>query len=157
MLSTPHSDRSLTAMNSSRALRIFGGKDVGDTLEKAKNARLIKGGSGVFKHSGDVGGKDLDFFMFKIDTNTPFTARLKNKSRKDDRDPISLAILGSDGMTLNGTDSKPLSRSSIPAGKTETIVTTLTPGIYYIRLESTKGVDQPYKLRLATSNPAVAA
>jgi hypothetical protein len=150
MLSTPHSDRSLTA-NSSRALRIFGGKDIGDTLEKAKNARLLKGGSGVFKHSGDVGGKDLDFFKF--DTNTPFVARLKNKSRKDDRDPISLAILGSDGMTLNSMDGKPLSRSSIPAGKTESIVTTLTPGIYYIRLESAKGIDQPYKLRLATSNP----
>jgi hypothetical protein len=156
MLSTPHSDRSLTA-NSSRALRIFGSKDIGDTLEKAKNARLLKGGSGVFKHSGDVGGGDLDFFKFKIDTNTPFVARLKNKSRKDDRDPISLAILGSDGMTLNSMDGKPVSRSSIPAGKTESIVMTLTPGIYYIRLESAKGVDQPYKLRLATSNPAVAS
>jgi hypothetical protein len=157
MLSTPHADRSLNSMNSSRALRIFGGRDIGDTIDKAKNARLLKGGSGVFKHSGDVGGEDLDFFKFKIDTNTPFTARLKNKSRKNDRDPISLSILGSDGMTLNGTDGKPLSRSSIPAGTTNTIVTTLPPGIYYIRLESAKGVDQPYKLRLATSNPATAS
>jgi hypothetical protein len=152
MLSTFQSDRSLISLNSTRkVLGIFGRSDVGDTIDKAKNARLIKGGSGVFKHSGDVGGKDLDFFKFKLDINTPFTARLQNKSQKDNRDPISLAIVGADGITLNGMDGQSLSKGKILAGTTETISTNLAPGVYYIRLESTKGTDQRYKLRLATS------
>jgi hypothetical protein len=157
MLSTFQSDRSLISLNSSRkVLGIFGRGDVGDTIDKAKNARLIKGGSGVFKHSGDVGGKDLDFFKFKLDVNTPFTARLQNKSQKDNRDPISLSIVGADGTTLSGMDGKSLSKDRILAGTTETISTNLAPGVYYIRLESAKGTDQKYKLRLATSvSPSV--
>jgi hypothetical protein len=149
MLSTFQSNRSL---NSSRkVLGVFGRNDIGDTIDKAKNARLLKQGSGVFKSSGDVGGQDLDFFKFKIDTSTVFTARLENKSRKNDRDPISLSVVSGDGMTLKGADGKLLSRDSISAGATDTISTTLSPGIYYIRLESVKGTDQNYKLRLATS------
>jgi hypothetical protein len=152
MLSTFQPDRSLmsSSNHSRKVLGVFGRNDVGNTIDTAKNARLLKQGSGVFKHSGDVGGQDLDFFKFKIDTSTVFTARLQNKSRKNDRDPIALSIVNGDNLMLNGADGKPLSRGSISAGTTDTISTTLNPGVYYIRLESVKGTDQNYKLRLAT-------
>jgi hypothetical protein len=150
MLSTSQSVRPLNS-NQARGgfLGLFGRRDVGDTIDKAKDIGTIKRG-GVFKASGDVGGKDLDFFKFKSDVPLSFSARLDNNSSKRDKDPVTLTFVDKSGKAIMGTDGKGLMQT-IKAGKTNTVTSTLAAGTYYIRLESTAGKDQNYKLRLSTA------
>jgi hypothetical protein len=160
MIFTQQPARTLTSMNSRKPLGIFGifgSSDVGNTIDKAKDVGLLKKGSGVFKRSGDVGGKDLDFFKFKLDTTTTFNARLENKERKNDQDPISLSIINANGITINGMDGIALSKNNILAGKTDILSSSLPTGTYYIRLESAKGSGQNYKLRLSTTTSSTAS
>jgi hypothetical protein len=152
MLYTAQSTQTLASMNSSRkVLGIFGGNDIGNSIDKAKDAGLLKKKTGVFKSSGDVGGKDLDFYKFKLDKTTKFSARLENQDQKNDKDPISFSIVTSKGAVVTGLDGKSLFKNNIPAGKTDFISTRLPAGTYYARLESSKGSDQNYKFRLAAS------
>ncbi|MCU0566658.1 MAG: hypothetical protein MUF49_08685 [Oculatellaceae cyanobacterium Prado106] len=151
MLSTNQSTRLLNASTNRRFLGIFGSSDVGDTMKAARDVGLLKTGTGVFKRSGDVGGKDLDFYKFKLDTTSPFSARLINNDSRRDRDPISLTILNSAGNTVTGIDGRSLDRRNIRAGAMGILSTSLPAGTYYVRLESVQGRNQNYRLRLAAS------
>jgi hypothetical protein len=139
------SDRgNLGKVNRAGFLGLFG-SDVGNTLEKAKSVPSLKKGSS-YKRSGDVGGKDLDFYKVKLTAPTQFSARLENRDRKNDKDPITLSIVDSKGMAMTGTT--PFSQT-IKAGKTQTVSGQLAAGTYYVRLESSKGSNQNYKMRLS--------
>jgi hypothetical protein len=146
MLSTSSSTQ---ALNSRRSRSFLGGlfdRDIGDSTRSAKEVTLRSGRS--YSHSGDVGGKDLDFFRVKFDRSTQFTARLKNEDKDD---PIALTILDSDGDAVQGNNGKFLFRN-IESGRTKQLSTRLSAGTYFVRLESANGRNQDYDLDLSVSS-----
>lgn len=151
MISTSQSTRFFNATSSSRGFLGIGGGDIGNTIDKAKDVGLLKKGTGIYKHSEDVGGTDLNFFKFKLDSTTLFSARLKNQKRSGETSLSSLTIVTSSGATVKGSDGKSLFKNNIQAGTTKSISTNLAAGTYYIRLQSPEGSGQNYKLRLAAS------
>jgi hypothetical protein len=151
MLPISQSTRSSASIIPSKGFRIFGGGDIGDSIDKAKDAGLLKRKTGVFKSSGDVGGKDLDFFKFKLDKTTKFSARLANKDSRNDKDPISFSIVTSKGEAVKGLDGQSLFKNNIAAGSSGFVSSRLAAGTYYARLESPKGSNQNYEFRLAAS------
>lgn len=119
--------------------------DVGNTPEKAKNIGTLKRGSS-YKKSGDVGGSDLDYFKFRVDQTTSFSARLRSKSNNDQ--PIAITILDQrgDAVSVNGN----FLFKNIEPGQTDTIsVGGLPRGEYLVRLQSINGRDEDYDLELS--------
>jgi hypothetical protein len=148
MLSTSSSTQ---ALNSRQSRSFLGGlfdRDIGDSPRRAKDVGTLRSGRS-YSHSGDVGGKDLDFFRVKFDRSTQFTARLKNEEK--DKDPIALTILDSDGDAIQGNNGKFLFRN-IESGRTKQLSTRLSAGTYFVRLESAKGRNQDYDLNLSASS-----
>jgi hypothetical protein len=148
MLSTSSSK----TLNSTRRSRGFLGglfdRDVGDSIRDAKDVGTLNNGR-RYSRSGDVGGRDLDFYRVKFDRNTQFTARLKNENK--DKDAIAMTILDNDGDAVQNANGRFLFRN-IEAGKTKQISTRLSAGTYFVRLESAKGDNQDYDLELSASN-----
>jgi hypothetical protein len=150
MLSTSQSTQALDSRNSlstRRSKGFLGGifdRDIGDSTKKAKDIGTLSR-SRSYSHSGDVGGKDLDFFKFKLDGSTQITAKLKNSDK--DNDPIALTILKPNGNAAKGSDGKFLFKN-VQSGKSKQITTRLAAGTYFVRLQSDKGSNQDYDFDL---------
>ncbi len=120
---------------------LFGG-DAGGTLNTARNLGTLKSGSS-FKRSGTVGGSDLDFFKFKLDRTTNFSAELNNRGD----DPIALTVLDKRGNSI--TNNGNILFQNVEADDRQTLSTTRLPkGTYYVRLQNNNGSRDSYDLRL---------
>ena len=118
------------------------GSDAGGTLNSARDLGTLKSGSS-FKRSGTVGGRDLDFFKFKLDRTTDFSAELNNRSN----DPIALTILGGSGNSV--TNRGRTLFKNVEGGDDQILSTTSLPkGTYYARLQNANGSQDSYDLRL---------
>ncbi|HEY9644067.1 MAG TPA: hypothetical protein V6C57_26480 [Coleofasciculaceae cyanobacterium] len=125
--------------------------EFGDNQDDAKDLGTLKS-SKSYNFSGDVGGKDLDFFKFKIGGRTRFSAKLKNES--DGNQPIAVTVLDTSGRSVTGSNGKPLF-SNIKAGKTFTLTEpNLAKGTYFLRLQSAgkNAKDEDYSLNLFTGS-----
>ncbi|NJR37943.1 MAG: hypothetical protein HC781_02705 [Leptolyngbyaceae cyanobacterium CSU_1_4] len=149
MLQTSKTTQTLNSTDSTNFFRstragLFS-RDVGDSLEKAKNIGTL---SRSYSRSGEVGKKDLDFFRFKLDGTTSVTAQLKNEDK--DKSPIAMTLLDGNGNTIQGSNGKFLFRNIQP-GATKQITASLPAGTYYIRLGTAKGSQQDYDFNLTAS------
>jgi hypothetical protein len=154
MLSTSQSTQALDSRNSLSSRRsggFLGGifdRDIGDSTKKAKDIGTLSR-SRSYSRSGDVGGKDLDFFKFKLDGSTQITAKLKNTDK--DNDPIALTILKNNGNAAKGSDGKFLFQN-VQSGKSKQLTARLAAGTYFVRLQSDKGSNQNYDLDLTADS-----
>jgi hypothetical protein len=149
MLSTSQST-SLNDRTTSSNRNVFGrlfSRDIGDSINKAKKIGTLSR-SKSYSNSGDVGGKDLDFYEFKLDRSLRITAKLENEDK--DNNPIALTILNRNGKAVTGSDGKFLFKN-VTAGNTRELSTTLQSGTYYVRLESAQGRNQDYDFELSAS------
>ncbi|WP_088890841.1 T9SS type A sorting domain-containing protein [Leptolyngbya ohadii] len=122
-------------------------KDYGDSLKDAENVGSIKRGKS-YDYSGDVGGRDLDFFKFKLDRRGSFSATLNNKS--DGNQPIALTVLNRQGKVVRNNGKFLFANTE--AGNSQTLsVSGLAKGTYYVRLQSENGRDEDYDLKLSQS------
>jgi hypothetical protein len=122
------------------------GNDVGDSRKKAKDIGTIKKGSS-YRKRGDVGGDDLDFFKFKLDGKTDFSAEL---THRDNGDPIAMTILDKNGKVVKRNGD--FLFKNINSGDTDSIsVSGLPKGTYFIRLQSEEGSNESYRLKLSRS------
>lgn len=121
------------------------GSDAGGTLRTARDLGTLRSGSS-FKRSGTVGGRDLDFFKFRVDRTTDFSAELNNRGDNS----IALTILDRSGNSI--TSAGNILFKNVEPGDDQTISTTRLPrGTYYARLQNTNGNRDSYDLRLRGS------
>lgn len=121
------------------------GSDAGGSLSSARDLGTLKSGSS-FKRSGTVGGSDLDFFKFKLDRTTNFSAELNNRSSNS----IALTILDKSGDSV--TNRGRTLFKNVEGGDDQTLSTTSLPqGTYYARLQNANGNQDSYDLRLKGS------
>lgn len=119
--------------------------DIGDTPARAKNIGTLKRGSS-YKKSGDVGGRDLDFFKFRVDQTTRFSARLRSESGNNE--PIAITILDKRGRAVSLNEN--FLFSNVEPGQTDTIsVGNLPKGEYFVRLQSVNGSNEDYDLEIS--------
>lgn len=120
--------------------------DAGDSLGTAQNLGTLR--RGIARSSGTVGGSDLDFFRFKVDQTTAFSARLRNFSHRNQ--PIAVTILNRRGQAVELNQS--FLFRNVAAGATDTItVNGLPKGEYFVRLQSVNGRNEAYDLELSRS------
>jgi hypothetical protein len=118
------------------------GSDAGGSINSARDLGTLKSGSS-FKRSGTVGGKDLDFFKFKLDRTTDFSAELNNRGD----DPIAITVLNKSGNSI--TNGGNILFKNVDPDDSQTISTTSLPkGTYYVRLQNANGSRDSYDLRL---------
>lgn len=123
--------------------------EFGDSRDDAKDVGTLKSGKS-YNFSGDVGGKDLDFFKVKLGKRTSFSVKLKNDS--DGNQPIAISILNTSGQTVKGSNGKFLF-SNIKAGKKFTLTEPkLAAGTYFVRVQSADGKDEDYDIKLFTGS-----
>ncbi len=122
--------------------------DYGDSRQDAKDVGKLKQGKS-YNYSGDVGGRDLDFFKFKLEKAGKFFASLTNKS--DDNQPIAITLLNKNGKVIKNGDQ--FLFSNVDAGQTQALaLDRLKAGTYYLRLQSEAGRDEDYDLKLSQSD-----
>ncbi|MCU0566357.1 MAG: hypothetical protein MUF49_07150 [Oculatellaceae cyanobacterium Prado106] len=127
---------------------IFGG-DIGDSTRTARNIGTLRSGRS-YDHSGDVGGRDLDFFRFTTDRRLSITAKLENDDRRRD-DPIAMTLLDRNGSPLARGNGRFLF-VNVPHEETGTITARLAAGTYFVRLESARGNNQDYNFEISASS-----
>ena len=126
-------------------------KEFGNTTDKAKNLGTLNSGN-IRSFSGDVGGKDLDFFKFKFDKTNQFSAKLENNSNGNQ--PIAITVLNKRGRAVTGSNGKPLF-ANVEAGQTLDLnESQLGSGTYYLRVQSAEGRNEDYSLKLGIGSSA---
>jgi hypothetical protein len=119
-------------------------RDAGNSLNTAQNLGTLRRNS--TRSSGTVGAADQDFFRFKVDQTTAFSARLRNSSRRNQ--PIAVTILNRRGQAVELNQS--FLFRNVAAGATDTItVNGLPKGEYFVRLQSVNGRNEAYDLELS--------
>ena len=125
-------------------------KEFGNNTDKAKNLGTLNSGN-IRSFSGDVGGKDLDFFKFKFDKTNKFSAKLENNSSDE---PIAITVLNKRGRAVTGSNGKPLF-ANVESGQTFDLnESQLGSGTYYLRVQSAEGRNEDYSLKLGIGSSA---
>lgn len=122
--------------------------DPGDRLSTAQNLGSLNRSS--VQRSGTVGSRDLDFFKFRVDRSTPFTARLRNQSFNE---PIAFSLLDRRGNVVRYNGNYQF--RNVDAGATDDLSLNLPAGEYYLRLQSANGRNEGYSLELSRSGGSV--
>ena len=138
-------------ITSSRPSNLMGRKEFGNSTDRAKDLGTLRSGNSR-SFSGDVGGKDLDFFKFKFDQSNKFSAKLENDSNGNQ--PIAITVLNKRGRAVTGSNGKPLF-ANIEAGQTfDLSESQLGSGTYYLRVQSAEGRNEDYRLKFGVGSAA---
>jgi Secretion system C-terminal sorting domain len=100
-----------------------------------------------YDYSGSVGGSDVDFYNFNLNSNSRFEATLSNSSN----DPIAVSILDSSDQTVKTTNGRFLFGNANANSDTRLFDPTLPAGKYKIRVQSDVGSNEDYRLSLRRS------
>ncbi|GAB4376553.1 MAG: hypothetical protein Kow00121_23860 [Elainellaceae cyanobacterium] len=127
---------------------MFGSSDFGDSPDDAENVGTLKR-STSYSYSGDVGGRDLDFFKFQNDQKrSAFSLSLSNKSSNE---PIAVSVLNRRGRVVK--QGSQFLFKNIEAGETGTIsVNRLRKSTFFIRIQSAEGNNEDYDLEFSLSS-----
>ena len=123
---------------------IFGSSAPGSSPDSAKNIGTL---SRSYSFSGDVGGRDLDHFKFKISNKRDFRIAIENEGNRN----IITSLLDSKGELLF-IRNNPLSVVVRPDKESGFIVRNLKKGTYFVRLSS-GGRGEDYNMSLETQSP----
>ncbi|MBD3882577.1 hypothetical protein IFO70_12470 [Phormidium tenue FACHB-886] len=121
--------------------------EFGDEIDDAEDLGTLRSGNSR-SFSGDVGGRDLDFFKFRLDKRNRFTARLEN----DGNDAIAVTVLDRRGRGVRGSNGR-LLFTNVEAGETFSLNDPqLKSGSYFLRVQSEEGRNEDYELRLSVGS-----
>lgn len=128
----------------------FGSSDFGDSPSTAENVGTLARNRS-YSYSGDVGGRDLDFFKFQNDQRrSPFSLTLTNRSNNQ---PIAVSILNRRGRVIKQQGQ--FLFKNIEAGETGSIaIERLRRSSFFIRIQSAEGSNEDYELKFSLSNTA---
>lgn len=130
---------------------LFGSSDYGDTPADAEKVGRLKRGRS-YNYSGDVGGRDLDFFRFKMRKRNSLSIRLTNDRNNDE--PIAISILNRKGRVVKNGDE--FLFKNINVGESATLFADrLRKGTYFFRIQSAEGRNEDYDLSFSLSAPSV--
>lgn len=122
----------------------FGSSAPGNSPDSAKNIGTL---GRSYSFSGDVGGRDLDHFKFKISNKQDFRIAIENEGNRN----IITSLLDSRGELLF-IRNNPLSVVVRPDKESGFIVRNLKKGTYFVRLSS-GGRGEDYNMSLETQSP----
>lgn len=130
---------------------LFGSSDYGDTQADAEKVGRLKRGRS-YNYSGDVGGRDLDFFRFKTRKRHSLNVTLTNN--RSNGQPIAISILNKNGRVVKNGDE--FLFKNINVGESATLFANrLRKGTYFFRIQSAAGRNEDYDLNFSISTPAV--
>lgn len=140
----------LSSLNERSSFVSSRNKDYGNSLNRAENIGTLKASTN-YRYSGDVGGRDLDFFKFKTKEQNNLTLDLANLNGNDQ--PIAISLLNKSGNPIKNGGKFVF--KNVEVGNVERLsITGLAKGTYYLRLQSANGRNENYNLRLfATRSP----
>jgi hypothetical protein len=107
-----------------------------------------------YRFTGQVGGSDIDFYKFNVDTTSRFSTSLFNNNLSSgfSNNSIAFSVLDDRQLPVRTGNGRFLFANVFPSRVETLFDPTLPPGDYYLRVQSDVGRDLTYQLSLSRSN-----